>query len=116
MALYLYVKAKPQPYQKILSLVSTFFVFSGLSLISWVVYPIAAFELFYAPRFISLIKPVPEVVVSEALENRILGAGTQSAPVVEAGVDLPKQAPGFQKPPHKNSIAKLPPILCRYQN
>lgn len=97
MAIYTYVKQKPQPYRKIISVISTFFVFSGLSLIGWVAYPILAFEIFYAPRFVGLVQPVPESVIAEAMENKVLGAATNNNPVVEAGVDYTKASTWFPK-------------------
>lgn len=99
MPIYTYVKVQPQPYRKAISAVSTLFVFAGLSLITWVAYPIVAFELFYAPRFISLIQPIPEMVISEAMENKILGDSIAKNPnmVAEAGVDYTKASTWFPK-------------------
>ncbi|MBI4067367.1 sortase [Candidatus Gottesmanbacteria bacterium] len=97
MALYSYVKQKPQRFRRAFSLVSTFFVFTGLSLIGWVAYPIIAFELFYAPRFIGIIKPIPEKIISEALENRILAAQNSEVFAAEAGVDYTKASNWFPK-------------------
>lgn len=97
MAIYSYVKQQPQPYRKFLSVISTFFVFGGLSLIGWVAYPILAFELFYAPRFLGLVKPIPETIISEALENKVLGSTSQSSFGAEAGVDYTRASTWFPK-------------------
>lgn len=97
MALYSYVKQKPQRFRKGLSILSTLFVFTGLSLLGWVAYPIIAFEIFYAPRFVGMIKPIPEKIISEALENRILGADISYPFAAEAGVDYTKASSWFPK-------------------
>lgn len=96
--IYRYVKEKPRPYRKLFSMVSTMMVFSGLTLIGWVAYPIFAFELFYAPRFISLTRPIPEVAISEALENKVLGASTSDTQTaLAAGVDYTRASNWFPK-------------------
>jgi sortase A len=97
MAIYRYVKEQPQRFRKLFSIFSTLLVFSGLSLIGWVAYPIIAFELFYAPRFISLVRPYPETIVAEAMENRILGAHADIIDPAQAGVDYTKASNWFPK-------------------
>lgn len=60
MALYSYIKATRRTrIKKYTSVVSISCIFSGLSLLTWVMYPILVFELAYAPRFSELIQPVP---------------------------------------------------------
>ncbi|MBI2611816.1 sortase [Candidatus Gottesmanbacteria bacterium] len=98
MALYYYVKKTSLPRRRILSIASTLFVFSGLSVITWVIYPILAFELFYAPKFIGLVRPIPETIISEAMENAILGSGDERANAVYASdVDYTKASNWFPK-------------------
>lgn len=98
MALYTYVKQTPRYRRKILSIASTLFVFSGLSMITWVVYPILAFEVFYAPKFIGLIRPIPETVISEALENSVLGSSGDGISAVHASdVDYTRASNWFPK-------------------
>lgn len=61
-------------------------------------YPILAFELFYAPKFIGLIRPIPETVISEAMENVVLGSSSTGLPAVSASdVDYTKASNWFPK-------------------
>ncbi|OGG15018.1 hypothetical protein A2773_02020 [Candidatus Gottesmanbacteria bacterium RIFCSPHIGHO2_01_FULL_39_10] len=97
MVLYSYIKQRPQPYRQVLSAISTLFVFGGLSLIGWVAYPILAFEIFYAPRFMNIIKPYSDTIISEAMENKILGASISEGFSAEAGVDYTRASTWFPK-------------------
>ncbi len=77
MALYSYVKVKSKVGRKIASVVSLVFIFSGLGLLSWVLYPILTFELLYAPKFRNLVKPVPSEIIKNTITNSlpsVLGA------------------------------------------
>ncbi|KKR32724.1 MAG: sortase family protein [Candidatus Gottesmanbacteria bacterium GW2011_GWA2_41_12] len=92
MALYTYRKIKPRPFKKLFSAVSVFFMISGISLIAWVAYPIVSFELFFAPRFVGIIKPIPEEVIAEALENRFPEAlSSTRVDYTKANVWFPKK-------------------------
>lgn len=104
MPIYSYVKERPQPHRRLFSFISTIFVFSGLSLIGWVAYPIIAFELFYAPRFISIIRPIPETILAEAMENRLIRV-KHTGQTVEAAVDYTRASTWFPKasPQHLDS-------------
>lgn len=48
----------------------------GLSIMAWAVYPIVAFELFLTPRFNTLVRPIPDGIIAEALENEIIPAAS----------------------------------------
>ncbi len=98
MALYLYVKHTPKIKKRVFSFFSTLFVFSGLSIITWVIYPIIAFELFYAPKFMGLLRPIPETVISEAMENAAFGSTNPAVAAVSASdVDYTKASNWFPK-------------------
>ncbi|MBI3379530.1 sortase [Candidatus Gottesmanbacteria bacterium] len=66
MALYSYVKVRLTRARKIASVVSVACIFSGLGILSWVLYPILSFEIFYAPKFNGLIKPIPNEVIKNS--------------------------------------------------
>ena len=112
MAIYCYVKEKPRYHKRLLSVVSTLFVFSGLSIIAWVAYPILAFELWYAPKFMGLVRPIPETVVASAMENSILGQSDDNYAVVHASdVDYTKASNWFPKA----SVKKLEYTFSSYK-
>ena len=77
MALYRYVKDKRKKLKKIVSRISVFLIISGLSLLTWIIYPIASFELEYAPKFGTIIKPVPNEPIKQVIRrdvNEVLAA------------------------------------------
>lgn len=66
MALYSYIKIRSSRSRTVASILSIVFLISGIGLLIWVLYPILDFELFYAPRFTSLINPIPNEVIKNA--------------------------------------------------
>jgi len=89
MALYSYIKTKRSPFKTIVATISIICIFSGISLLIWVLYPIVVFEFFYAPRFSTLVRPVPEVIKEGIVDlPRVLGAETTD--YTKASVWFPK--------------------------
>jgi sortase A len=92
MPLYSYVKYEKTPRKKAVGLVASICcIFSGLSMLVWVLYPIIAFEIFYAPKFNDLIMPVPNQGAHLSLGNdlsQVLGAAT--ADYTKASVWFPR--------------------------
>lgn len=91
MAIYSYVKVKYTKARKIASLVSIVCIFSGIGIFLWVLYPIVSFELFYAPRFSGIIKPIPDEIIKNTLASdlpKVLGA--QAADLTRASTWFPK--------------------------
>lgn len=100
--LYRYVKEKKRqkgtvfslPYPKRFPFTSTLLMVVGVSIIIWVLWPIVSFELFFVPRDVSLIRPIPDEVVVQAFENQfshILGLTTVD--YTKASNWLPKSPP-----------------------
>ena len=91
MALYSYVKAKNSRRKKIAQIFSIVFIFSGMAIISWVTYPILSFELFYAPKFVKLISPIPSDVIAQNLNSEFSQVlGTSTTDYTKASVWFPK--------------------------
>lgn len=91
MALYSYVKVKHSRRKKIASLVSLILIFSGSSILIWVLYPILAFELFYSPKFVKLISPVsPEIIQQSQIFEYSQVLGTTNTDFTKASVWFPK--------------------------
>lgn len=112
MALYVYKKKPVRQvsfFSKALSFVPLVFVSLGLTIIIWVSYPIISFQLFVSPKFTFLIRPIPDEVVVQAMENeeRVLGIENKTegkAGAVLSQVDYTKASNWFpQKPPEKTS-------------
>lgn len=91
MALYSYVKAKNSRRKKIAQIFSAVFIFFGTAIISWVLYPILSFELFYAPKFVKLIEPVPNDSNAQNVSNTLTQVlGTTTTDYTKASVWFPK--------------------------
>lgn len=91
MALYSYVKAKNSRRKKIAQVFSIVFIFSGTAIIAWVIYPILSFELFYAPKFVKLIEPIPNDSTVQAVSNTLTQVlGTATTDYTKASVWFPK--------------------------
>lgn len=107
MALYVYKKRPVENtpfFSRGISPIPLVLISFGLCLITWVAYPIISFQLFFSPKFSSLIRPIPDEVIVQAMENeeRVLGikdnGGVGSAP--STGIDYTKASNWFpQKPP-----------------
>lgn len=97
-----------------LAFVPFIFIVFGLSLITWVIWPILSFQLFLSPKFSSLIRPIPDEIIVQAMENeeRILGyqpgrnKGQENASgVLSTEIDYTKASNWFpQKPPEKRTF------------
>lgn len=74
MAIYSYSKQKPSIAKKIVSTLSIIFILAGVSLIITVVYPIISFELYYSPKYQTVISPVVETDSVPARIGQALGA------------------------------------------
>jgi sortase A len=91
MALYSYVKPIRKPFRRLAVLFSLTCLTGGFLLIAWVLYPIINFELFYAPRFSELVRPVPEKTVRQAIREDISGVlGLSNVDYTRASVWFPK--------------------------
>lgn len=91
MALYSYAKIKFPRIKRVTPVVSAICIFSGIALLSWVIYPILEFELFYAPRFGSLVKPIPATIVKNTIANNMPSVlGAENIDYTKASVWFPK--------------------------
>src|SRR3989338_6518040 len=71
MTLYSYTKNKKTPLRRFLSALSFLFIFSGVLILIWVLYPILAFQFLYYPKFATLMRPVAEADESENLATNL---------------------------------------------
>jgi len=106
MALYVYIK-KPVKrvsfFSRGLSFLPFIFISLGLAIIIWVAYPIVSFQLFVSPKLASLIRPIPDEVIVQAMENEegVLGVENKAEAILSQ-VDYTKASNWFpQKPPEK---------------
>ena len=111
MALYRYVKHEKHVHPKPrlpkrrpgrFPLTSVLLMGSGLFMIAWVLYPILAFEFFISPTYANIIRPIPDEIVAQALENQfgqILGS---------TSVDYTKASNWFPKSPPKKDTSSKP--------
>ncbi|MBI4991289.1 sortase [Candidatus Gottesmanbacteria bacterium] len=91
MALYSYVKIRSTVKRRIAEILSVIFIFSGISLLSWVLFPIISFELYYAPKFNNLIKPIPAEIIKNTITNSLPAVlGVENADYTKASVWFPK--------------------------
>lgn len=91
MALYLYVKRTRIFRKKIIRIFSLACFLFGLSIIVWVLYPILTFELYYAPRYNKLVRPIPsEIIKSTIVESLPSVLGTTTIDYTKASVWFPK--------------------------
>ena len=90
MTLYSYVKTTKSPFKKIAVITSIICIFSGISLLAWVLYPIIAFEIFYAPKLGDLVKPVPGEVIKNSIADLPALFGTETTDYTKASVWFPK--------------------------
>lgn len=91
MAIYSYVKNTRSPWKRILSYLSIIFIFSGISIFVWVLYPIFMFELYYAPRFGTLLSPVPNEIIKQTIGTELSQVlGMEKTDYTKASVWFPK--------------------------
>lgn len=113
MALYRYVKDKP-PVHRLQSkpkkkarfpVTSALLMVSGVFMILWVVWPIISFELLVSPNFSSIIRPIPDSVIAQAMENTDFGSilGSSTVDYTRASNWFPKS----QVHPEKKEANKV---------
>ena len=91
MALYSYVKITPQPLRRILSYISVAMIVAGTSIFVWAIYPILMFELYYAPKFGTLLRPIPNEIIRTSIGTELSHVlGTQTADYTNASIWFPK--------------------------
>lgn len=91
MAIYSYVKVRFTKARKIASIISVTFILSGLGILAWVLYPILSFEIFYAPKFSGMIRPIPNEIIRNTLANDLSSVlGSQTTDYTKASVWFPK--------------------------
>lgn len=76
MPLYRYTKKKGLDARLLVKMLSAILIFTGIAMMSWVMYPILSFNITYANKFGELVSPLPEKVTGEDLSGdlvRILG-------------------------------------------
>lgn len=92
MTLYIFTKKGwHKGHRRKATFISTIFILSGLFLLLWVAYPILSFELFYAPRFSGLVRPIPAEVIKNTLAESIPQVlGAEDIDYTKASVWFPK--------------------------
>lgn len=91
MPLYSYTKIQPRRRKVLVTALSATCIMIGITLLVWIFYPIAVFEIYYAPKFGTLMTPVSEEIVKNTITgefSRILGSST--ADYTRASVWFPK--------------------------
>lgn len=106
MALYSYVKKKSSFTRNIAKIFSLVCIFSGIALLSFVLYPIVAFELFYAPKFNGVVSPLPRDIKDTVIERLPHAFGAENIDYTKASVWFPK-AVGLQRPRNTSSFYTL---------
>ena len=91
MALYSYSKTLPSVAHKIGSILSIFFIFSGVTLIFLVLYPIITFELYYSRKYQTVISPISEEENIPLQISKVLGAPFTD--LTQARLWFPKASP-----------------------
>ncbi len=91
MAIYSYVKVRFSRARKIASVISIACIFTGLTILVWVLYPILSFEIFYAPKFTGIIRPIPDEIIKDTLASNLPAVlGSQTADLTRASTWFPK--------------------------
>lgn len=90
MVLYSYTKTRVHyGRKKIVKILSFLCIFSGIIILFWTLLPILSFEIFYAPKFIKLIRPIP-IEIREVLENDLFQTLGTSVDYTKASSWFPK--------------------------
>lgn len=110
MTLYSYTKKKNRLDRKIIRIFSLLSILTGVGIISFVLYPILSFELFYAPKFNGMVKPVPQIP-GEIIRETIVGnlprvLGTDTADYTRASTWFPKAA-DYTPPYQGNTVSYI---------
>ncbi len=92
MPLYSYTKSHGKSRgKKIISFISAILILTGLAVVGWTVYPIATYEIFYAPKFENSVNPVPMEIVKNTIADNIPAVlGAQNADYTRASAWFPK--------------------------
>lgn len=90
MPLYRYINKKHKTRNTILKIISFSFIIIGLGIMIWVLYPIVSFEIYYAPRFTELIKPIPQDIIKNSIADLPSVLGTENTDYTKASVWFPK--------------------------
>ena len=96
MAIYSYTKTKAPISKKLLSVISVVLILTGLTLLTAVIYPIVAFEIYYSSKYANLIKPIPD-------DNKSL-TGNLSEVLGTAFTDYTKASIWFPKASRVNLV------------
>lgn len=99
MALYSYVHSKHRRISRrwLVSILSLFLISGGVLVLSWVLYPILTFELFFSPKFAHVVRPVPNDTIAQAISKDI------SSVLGSVAVDYTKASNWFPKAAAINS-------------
>lgn len=89
MALYSYIKVRKTKKKRITIFISLFFIFCGLLIFAWTLLPIVIFELYYAPKFESLLKPIPANKKNSVKNNLTHVLGVTTTDYTKASVWFP---------------------------
>jgi sortase A len=92
MAIYSYRKKVPSPTRKVIKILSIISIFTGCFILFWVLYPIVSFELYYAPKFGTLLRPIPNDVIKEAFSTELFQMLGTAADFTKASAWFPSAA------------------------
>ena len=97
----------PKPVSKL----SIFLISTGLFILIWVSYPIVAFNIFYAPKFETIIRPVPQDNKSSSVlikDNNLINVlGTMKTDYTKASAWFPKAAKNITLGQNKSNYYRL---------
>jgi len=115
MALYVYLKkpvSQPSLFSRGISFLPLILIILGLTIISWVGYPIISFELFQSPKFTSLVRPIPDEVIVQAMENeeKVLAAETEKVDYTKASNWFPQKPPEVTEAQEKQYTLSIPKL------
>lgn len=94
MALYSYIRFRSLWRKEAIKIVSLVFIILGLTTLTFVLYPIISFELFFTPQYSGLVRPVPSDLFRNTIANALpqaLGMGEKD--FTKAHVWFPKSSP-----------------------
>ncbi len=90
MPLYSYAKRRVIITKKIISLLSSIFIFSGIIILLWTLYPIISYELVYGQKFNELVRPAPIEVIRQTIVAKFPSVfGIENTDFTKASVWFP---------------------------
>lgn len=96
---------------KPVSKLSILLILTGIFILVWVSYPILAFNIFYASKFETIIRPVPEDNKSSSVlitDNKLINAlGTMKTDYTKASSWFPKAVKNVTSDQNKNNSYRL---------